>query len=110
MDIRFEQSGSNATLAISGDLAIDTAETMKSGIAEALTEADTIMLDLSGVTGLDLCAMQLLCSAHRTATILGKNLSLISVSEGFTRDTRRAGFSRHISCQTCNESRCMWLG
>jgi anti-anti-sigma factor len=110
MNITFQQSGDNGTLAISGTLAIETTEAMKAGIVEAITAADKIMLDLSGVTSLDLCAMQLLCSAHRTATVLGKNLSLISVSEGFSRDMRRAGYSRHVSCHNCVESRCMWLG
>ncbi|MRR58203.1 MAG: anti-sigma factor antagonist [Deltaproteobacteria bacterium] len=109
MKISLEKSGDGATLTISGELGIETGEALKSGITEAFGIADRIDLDLSGVTSLDLCSMQLLCSAHRTAAVSGKQLLLMNVGEAFSSDRRTAGYMRHTSCHRGAGLNCLWL-
>lgn len=103
-------SGNTGNLIISETLTIEDASQLKSAVIEALAAVTHLNIDLSGVTAIDLCCLQLLCSAHRTSFTRGKTLSLLT-DGGRIQDTlRETGFLRHIGCMKSSGHECLWIG
>jgi anti-anti-sigma regulatory factor len=91
-----------------GALTVQRVVALKEELFRALDQLDSILIDVSGATEIDPACMQLLCSAHRTATQLKKDLALLGHGK-FSATIREAGFARHIGCALdCNRS-CLWV-
>ena len=94
---------------ISGALTVREAGELKAALAKAFEEEERIEVDLSSVTGADLSALQLFCSAHRTSKRTNKLFGLKDgISASFKRDVRRAGFSRKRGCILDTDDQCIW--
>jgi anti-anti-sigma regulatory factor len=91
-----------------GALTVQRVVALKEELFLGLDELDKILINLSGATEIDPACMQLLCSAHRTAISLNKELALIGGGH-LAEAMREAGFLRHIGCALdCNHS-CLWV-
>lgn len=64
------------TVTLSGEQSVRTIAEAHTALRKALTEADTIMLDASGVDDADLTFVQLIESTRLTAASLGKRVCL----------------------------------
>lgn len=80
MEIHVEHEGRRAVAKLLGEMTIYHAVEAKTAILQSLEGADSIQLDLSGVTDLDTAGMQILILARRTAESAGKQLSLVDHS------------------------------
>ncbi len=74
-------------------------------LLERLAAQGPLELDLGEVSEVDLTGVQLLCSAHRTASARGKEFRVTRWSEAFERVIETAGFRRP---QGCVEG-CLWI-
>jgi anti-anti-sigma regulatory factor len=111
MDVGIMRSAEASVLKLVGNWTIERANELKGALLEALNSAESIVIDLEGLTCLDLSAMQLFCSAHRTSLRLGKHLALHGQeSETFKRVLRDAGFVRTSGCHSDPDKKCLWIG
>ncbi len=67
-------------LAIDGELSIYRADEIKLALTEPLQKGVQLVVDLSRVTELDTCGLQLLMLAKRTAKAVGSELQLVGHS------------------------------
>lgn len=109
MKISFVQSGDSGTLTLSGCLGIENASELKKGVADALDAVSCLELDLSETSSASLCALQLLCAAHRAAVDAGKQLAFRNIGEVMTAFMDEAGFLRHVGCSRSGDRECLWL-
>lgn len=105
----FELSGETGILAVGEALTIEDAAELKTAIADAFAATIHLYIDLSQVKEIDLCCLQLFCSAHRTAVSAGKTLALRNAGEGFGESSRNAGYLRHVGCMPDVGHDCLWI-
>jgi anti-anti-sigma regulatory factor len=73
---RLDQSDVRSKLWLEDDIGIADAVALKAGLMEALAAGREISLNVDGVTGLDVTAVQLLVAAERDAAAAGLDFSL----------------------------------
>lgn len=91
MDIIKDESGQ--TLSIAGALEIGAAEELCNALREFLDRAQKPTLDLSQVDGVDAAALQVLCSARKTAERSGKLLEIAAASAAVRNKIEALGLS-----------------
>jgi len=110
MKFELEPSGNRGILTIDGELTIERAVELKAMLMKSLRSADNVHIQIDAVTEADLSCLQLLCSAHRTALSLNKNLTLnCQESEVFKHITEISGYSRHKGCCLDTSECCLWI-
>ncbi len=103
-----ERPAANGRWQWQGEMTIQRVVELRQELMQALERTDRLLIDLSEVTEIDPACLQLLCSGHRTATALNKELTLLG-SGRLGETLRHTGFVRHVGCaQDCNHS-CLWV-
>jgi len=98
-------------LKVSGSVTIAQAAQFKEALLEAFQGADELLVDLSGATGVDLTALQLLCAAHQSCEQAGKRFGVVDGAGGIFRSVSAdAGFLRHVGCARDTTGSCIWVG
>ena len=98
------------TLKITGNATISEAFALREALIEALEATRDLGVDVTGVTGVDLTALQLLCAAHQSAEKAGKRFQVVDQgNEVFRRVVADAGFQRHVGCACDTTSSCIWV-
>ncbi|MFH0724820.1 MAG: STAS domain-containing protein [Pseudomonadota bacterium] len=98
-------------LTLRGELTIARAEELKAALSESLQGAASVRIQLADVGAVDLSCLQLLCSAHRTAAVLGKSLTLEGEVPPMIRETMKyAGFTRQKGCAFSPHTNCLGCG
>ena len=111
MKFKRKQLKKHTKLILSGELTIVYAEHLKSVLKETLDQQDHVVLDLKQVEEMDLSALQLLCSAHRTALANGKTIHFVCQPPCELGQTLSlSGFVRDIGCDYKAEENCLWSG
>jgi anti-anti-sigma regulatory factor len=108
MNHTFDVSEETGNLALSESLTIEDADRLKEAVGEALTTATHLDIDLSAVDSIDLCCLQVLCSAHRTAVSRNKTLTILNPGDGFMESIRETGYLRHVGCAKTGGNQCLW--
>jgi anti-anti-sigma regulatory factor len=109
-DIQRVRSGDKELVSISGDLTVPHANALKTVLLEAMKNAEAIVLAVGQVTGLDVSFPQLVCSAHRTAAALGRELTITGLEQDRLAELLlQAGFMRHTGCAENTRKTCLWL-
>ncbi len=117
-DLTIEQTMDSAapgrgTLRVSGPMTVPYAVELAARLRSALEVSNALLLDASGVTGVDLAGLQVLFSAHLAASGNGKVFGIIGGADGAVgAAAEAAGFSRHPawcelmaqSCMPCERS------
>ncbi len=67
MEILTKNNGSSVTLSLQGNLSIRWASELKKALQDCFEASDVCLLDLSGMTAIDLAIVQTLYSAWKTA-------------------------------------------
>jgi ABC-type transporter Mla MlaB component len=94
-----------------GPLTIEHAAKLKTFMSNVSEESEVIVLDLDGVTDIDLSCIQLLCSANLFFDKTRKRLIRKSAqNEVMTLALSEAGYTREMVCheEPCNN--CLWKG
>lgn len=102
--------GEITTLLWSGDLTVRRISELKNEVEGALQGAGGVSIKIAPDAVCDLTVLQLLCSAHRTASQQGKMLKIAGTfPESFRKILLLAGFSRHIGCALDVCENCLWM-
>ncbi len=106
-----EGQGAGDTLAIAGAVTVQRAAELKAALVDALAQSGQVAVDLSGVTEVDLCGLQLLCSARRTAAQSGKRFALAGATpDAVRRAAEAAGACIRSGCGAEDPATCPWKG
>lgn len=108
MNCNLEQSEEIAEIIISGSMSIEDAADLRNVLASAIAGSCRIEIDLTAADTTDISCLQVLCSAHRAAVQLGKQLTLRGTEESLIKCLEDAGFPRHTGCQQQNGIACLW--
>jgi anti-anti-sigma regulatory factor len=109
MDTCFEKSGDHGVLSVEGELTIEYAAGLKTALAEALNSGLHLILDVAKVAKTDVSCLQLICSAHKSAVLSGKTITLRNTGGEFVRALKDTGFLRHVGCAPGTGDACVWL-
>src|SRR5512135_3253925 len=96
-----ENSGGrqNTVLALGGDLTVDKAGELKIMLEDALKKAESVAIHFKGINRIDITFLQLVCSAHHSAFLSGKNLDLSEQMPDNLKNTlKSAGYMQHPVC------------
>ncbi|MFP5212829.1 MAG: lipid asymmetry maintenance protein MlaB [Acidobacteriota bacterium] len=109
MAFELKQTGETVVLRLEGDCTVEHARALHSALADGLIRGERVVLNLEGVTAVDVSCLQLICSAHRTAIASEKQLSFDEVRpEIFMKTAREAGFCRAVGCLGNPGGECLW--
>ncbi len=110
MSIIFQQSDSHGNVTLDGDLTLAQAGELRMSLIKALIDADDVVLRFGSVTEVDLSSLQLLCSAHRSAVRLNKQLVFFGKwPEPFRKAVEDAGYGRVTGCRLDCGNSCLWI-
>lgn len=106
-----ETTGEKGELIMSGALTIVNASGIKAKLIEILKNTERIVMYINKESDIDLSFLQLLCSAHRTASKLGKSFLIRPSDEGkFLIAVENAGYARRRGCARDRQDTCLWVG
>ena len=97
-------------LSLEGELTIKRATEIRELLLESLSRSQRVEVELGEVTDVDLSYLQLMCSAHRSASESGKSLILINQDVLlFTETKDTAGFTNGKECKHNHNNDCLWM-
>lgn len=98
-------------LDVKGELTICFVGEFREALLDGLEKATGIMVNVEQVSSVDLTGLQLLCSAHRTASARNKSFTIAGrQNRVFAEAERLAGFARHVGCVKDVAKTCIWIG
>jgi anti-anti-sigma factor len=80
MKFEFIATNVNDPMKLSGTLDIYAAAALRDALSQQLQQRSALVLDLSDVVACDVIALQLLCSARKSAKLAGKEFSVTAIS------------------------------
>jgi hypothetical protein len=108
-DFRVLGPDQGGELTFGGSLTIENASALRKKLISALIKADTLKVFIDADASVDVSFLQLLCSAHRTASNLGKVFAFGREATGnFLTAVNGAGFFRSRGCAMVKT--CLWTG
>jgi len=94
MELNIDKTGDSGILKIEGELTIQNAKSLKQALMDALDKLQVCRLDLNSLTRIDLAAIQLLYSAHKSAEGASKTIELTDgPNDIFKKGVEAAGYS-----------------
>lgn len=110
--ISSERRDDGSIVIISGDrLTIEHAADFTMCFREALASSPSIAVEFTANVEMDVTALQILCSACKTAEQEGKVLTYQGAGIASLHQTvASAGAERHSSCREANNHQCIWFG
>ena len=97
-DLQTEQEGNAALISVRGDLDIQVAERVADALTEAeSTEADLLVLDLSGLTFLDSTGMGVIAAAHVRAIDASRRFVIVRPPTGVRQAFELSGLDEVVT-------------
>lgn len=110
MQFNVQEQGELGVLVLEGDLTVEHAGELRKALLDAFNSVRQVSFDLERVVSMDLSCLQLLCSAHRTASLTGKELLQIGDSSpGLKETVKSAGYPRSTGCTEDMAKGCLWI-
>lgn len=110
MNFAIEESKDKVTLVLAGDLTITQISVAREELQNALNKSQHIELDLEEVKKVDLTFLQLLCSAHRKAVAMGKNLVFTgNIPAIFKKSIEDNCHEQRQDCKLDANENCLWI-
>ncbi len=109
--IKFEESADPSlpsTIKITGEVTILTVDALQKELLSAFEITKNVIIDISGVTELDLAGMQLLCSAHRSSYAHGMEFNVMGHNQLIWQMATASGHLRHKGCEQDSKNTCIW--
>jgi anti-anti-sigma factor len=92
LEVRTGQEDRDRVVYVTGALSVSSTESLRPALIEAMDAGGRVILDASGIQAIDLCGLQLLYAAHRTASAHGVVFELRAPSQALCETARAAGF------------------
>ena len=109
MGIRIERSDRACVITCEGDVTQQQVHELRTSFITMLLKVDEVAFELRSVARVNLPLIQLLCSAHRSATRLNKRFTFAGVrSELLEKTAGSAGYLRQAGCSLDKDSTCLW--
>ena len=103
--------GKSLTVSVSGTVGIEGAAELQSALAEAISGVVQVKLDLQKVESIDITALQVICSACKTAAANGCYLfSDLKLPECMIKLNSVIGAHITTHCSQNNGEPCLWFG
>lgn len=110
MNALFKRSGNKGVITLEGELTLPYAEKLRGVLLDALAAVDEVSIAFENVQDADLSCLQLLCSAHRSAVRIRKQvLSSGDQPRIFSDVVEAAGFVRSMGCKLDCGNSCLWV-
>ena len=103
-----QDQGTSSEFIIADLLTLEDAQELKPQLLDALENKEKILLNFKGQEAIGIHGLQLLCSAHRSAAKLHKELLLVNCSDPLLRLVHQVGFVRRESCLPGIPDNCLW--
>jgi len=98
----------NTILVLEGDLAVDKAGALKIMLQDALKNAESVAINFKDNHKIDITFLQLVCSAHHSALLSGKNLNLSEkMPDNLKNLLKSAGYMQHPVCSFDKDRECL---
>ena len=112
MDSKNKLYGDAEMVRLTGELTVGCAAELKALLRKSLQgSSGQVRIQLEDLTAVDLSCLQLLCSAHRTASAMNRQLRLVGERPAlFCQTMRAAGFTRQRGCGLTPNTDCLWSG
>jgi anti-anti-sigma factor len=108
-DIRLEKKQGGTVIVMSGEMTVEHAAALRDALTGSLETEEQVVVDMDGVTDIDLSCLQLLCSAHRTFTRTSRAFGLkCNCPEVLRQIAGETGYSRNTGCTLETENGCLW--
>lgn len=109
--ISTEHKPNNETVTVSGSLTVEHAAEVKAALQEALQQnAEHVVLSLGTISQADLSFFQVVCAAHKAATLSGKTFGIEPSKQGPLMQSHRSlGFSRRVGCNLDTTKSCVFM-
>lgn len=105
----FDPALNVGTLSLQGDMTIKHAGEFKESLMQAFAAADRVIVDVSGVTAVDVAGVQLLFAGQRFAAGRGQAMCLrCAGNDRFERFIDEVGIPRDFVCSHGDEEQCHW--
>lgn len=99
------------TVTLSGSLTIETSRELHRVLSEALNDSQRIELDLQRLDAIDLTALQIICSACKSASNLKRSLACSSgIPAPLASLGKSLGGPGGLPCIQNNNDPCIWFG
>ena len=106
---KYDTDENSGVLSVDGDLTIAHVAELKERLVEAFSDAETVTIDVSASTSLDVAGVQLLCACHNYSNKVGKSMLLeLGDNQVFSAFLDEAGFSRSFVCNKGGDDVCLW--
>jgi len=110
MNFQIEASTKTGRLILNGEMGIQQAAALKDQLLNVQESVEHLVLDVESVTGLDVSALQIFCSAHRTFIKLRKEITFAGpLPPAWTDFMEAAGFARGKGCSVDSGNTCLWM-
>jgi|SRR5579871_6271079 len=111
IEIQIEDGPAERVLRVTGTLSLLTAERLLSILLAGLRTGAKTVLEAAALDQVDLCGLQLLCSAHRTYSLHDACFELRPMPEAVQIAARAAGYRADTSVCPCRrDGNCLWKG
>ena len=105
-----DENTKSGSLVLRDELTIASALVIRDALVKSLAEVSSLTMDVSSASAVDLSFLQLLCSAHRTATREGKSVALAGRSSGALQKVLvETGYRRVEGCILDVNKNCLWV-
>lgn len=109
-NIRNANKNGREVLIVGGALTVKHAKALSAALLEAVRNAPVIEVDVEHIDDVDVSFAQLLCSAHRMAVDMNKQMTITGLEQELSgRMLVRFGLLRHIGCNESTRKSCLWL-
>lgn len=111
IDFKKDESKNTGVLTLAGELNINNSGQLRDALLSSLKSVDSLVLDVTETTEIDLTGLQLLCSAHRSSIVSNKKLTIKGYKGGIVQEVAdEAGFSNNKCDFREKNSYCLWGG
>ncbi len=109
-DFKIEQLDKKKILSINGSVTIENANALKKVLIDLMDQTDSLLINISDISEVDVTFLQLLCSAHKTMISRNRTLTISErCPESFHKTISNSGYSQHKGCPLDKTDSCLWL-
>jgi anti-anti-sigma regulatory factor len=109
MPVKTARKGKCSFIEATGSLGVEQSGELLESLRKALSGSDMkISLDLSGVTESDISALQIICSAHKSAARRGKTFYISRIAPELGQAASDSGFTLRSDCAADLSKTCPW--